>query len=143
MQTNRLSAPVQHQKNIVLICNLDPRATAEDVGEACSVFGPILSCDMLLDPMGRPLCEAEIEFLYPDSAERCVSKLDNNYADGRILRAKLQSTPTLPVVPRYSSRTVVASTRVSSNGFGNSMPAPLPPPHVFHQHNRIEYPRRY
>lgn len=37
---------------------------------------------MLLDPMGRPLNEAEIEFMYPDSAEECVAKLDNNFADG-------------------------------------------------------------
>jgi hypothetical protein len=32
--------------------------------------------------MGRPLNEAEIEFLYPSSAEECVSKLDNTVADG-------------------------------------------------------------
>lgn len=92
------------QRNIVLVCNLDPRATAEDVGvstkrkinihvaltcvllkEACSVFGPILSCDILLDPMGRPLNEAEIEFVYANSAEECVSKLDNGIADGNMI----------------------------------------------------------
>lgn len=40
---------------------------------------------------------------------------------GRILRARLQTTPTLPVVPRYSSRTVIASARVSPGGFdGNA-----------------------
>ncbi|KAI8327390.1 hypothetical protein BD560DRAFT_418113 [Blakeslea trispora] len=108
---------IPHQpisKHIVLICNLDPRATASDVGETCKVFGPVLSCDMLVDPMGRPLCEAEIEFMYPDSAERCVAELDNNYADGRILRAKLQSAPTVSVAPRYASRTVAASARVNS-----------------------------
>lgn len=32
--------------------------------------------------MGRPLNEAEIEFLYPNSAEDCVAKLDNSIADG-------------------------------------------------------------
>ncbi|CEP18797.1 hypothetical protein, partial, partial [Parasitella parasitica] len=104
-------------KKIVVICNLDPRATAEDVGEACSVFGPILSCDMLLDPMGRPLNEAEIEFVYPDSALECKSRLDNSLADGRLLRAKLQETPTMSVKPRYSSRSVVASARVQPETF--------------------------
>ncbi|KAG2233282.1 hypothetical protein INT48_001594 [Thamnidium elegans] len=112
------------QRNIVLICNLDPRATAEDVGEACSMFGPILSCDILLDPMGRPLNEAEIEFLYPNSAEECVSKLDNGMADGNLyiyeMITILQSSATLPVVPRYSSRTVVASARVAPGGFDNN-----------------------
>ncbi|KAI7880805.1 uncharacterized protein EV154DRAFT_428781, partial [Mucor mucedo] len=108
------------QRNIVLICNLDPRATAEDVGEACSVFGPILSCDILVDPMGRPLNEAEIEFVYSNSAEECVSKLDNGIADGRVVRARLQSSATLPVVPRYSSRTVIASARVAQGGFDNN-----------------------
>lgn len=52
--------------------------------EACSTFGPILSCDILLDPMERPLNEAEIEFLYPNSAEECVAKLDNSIADGNV-----------------------------------------------------------
>ncbi|KAI8970007.1 hypothetical protein BDF20DRAFT_787926, partial [Mycotypha africana] len=96
---------------IVLICNLDPRATAEDVGEACSLFGPILSCDILVDTMGRPLNEAEVEFLYAESARDCVAKLDKNIADGRVLHVKLQDQATLPVKPRYSSRTVIASDR--------------------------------
>ncbi|KAI9255993.1 hypothetical protein BY458DRAFT_442030 [Sporodiniella umbellata] len=100
--------------NIVLLCNLDPRATAEDVGETCSMFGPIMSCDMLLDPMGRPLYEAEVEFMYTQSAEECVAKLDGEIADGRVLRAHLQFKATPPVVPRYSSRTVGASARIES-----------------------------
>lgn len=50
------------------------------------MFGPILSCDILLDPMGRPLNEAEIEFLYPSSAQECVTKLDNGMADGKYFR---------------------------------------------------------
>jgi hypothetical protein len=33
--------------------------------------------------MGRPLEEAEIEFLYPDSAAECVAKVDNTVADGK------------------------------------------------------------
>lgn len=113
--------PVYHQQKpmtppeqtgIVLLCNLDPRATAEDVGETCSMFGPILSCDMLLDPIGRPLHEAEVEFMYPHSAQECALKLDGEIADGRVLRARLQYRPTPPVMPRYSSRTVGASARV-------------------------------
>ncbi|KAI8352150.1 hypothetical protein EDC96DRAFT_286673 [Choanephora cucurbitarum] len=136
-----LSPPVYPTKNIVLICNLDPRATASDVGEACKIFGPVLSCDMLVDPMGRPLCEAEIEFVYPDSAERCVAQLDNNYADGRILRAKLQSAPTMPVVPRYASRTVAASTRVNQSHDVNSSPLMAPPQHLY-QHHRDPHIRR-
>ncbi|GAN08408.1 hypothetical protein MAM1_0203d07919 [Mucor ambiguus] len=107
------------EKKIVLVCNLDPRATAEDVGEACSMFGPILSCDMLLDPMGRPLNEAEIEFMFADSAKECVAKLDNTLADGRLLRAKLQDAPTQSVKPRYSSRSVVASARLQPGAFDN------------------------
>jgi hypothetical protein len=39
---------------------------------------------------------------------------------GRILRAKLQDKPTVPVVPRYSSRTVGASARLTPGGFHNS-----------------------
>ncbi|KAI8642652.1 hypothetical protein BD408DRAFT_343984 [Parasitella parasitica] len=107
-------------KKIVVICNLDPRATAEDVGEACSMFGPILSCDMLLDAMGRPLNEAEIEFVHPDAALECQSRLDNSLADGRLLRAKLQQTPTLSVKPRYSSRSVVASARLQPEMLQNT-----------------------
>ncbi|CEJ05182.1 hypothetical protein RMCBS344292_19129 [Rhizopus microsporus] len=102
----------RERTSIVLLCNLDPRATAEDVGETCSMFGPILSCDMLLDPMGRPLHEAEVEFMYPQSAQECVAKLDGEIADGRVLRARLQYRPTPPVVPRYSSRTVGVSARL-------------------------------
>jgi hypothetical protein len=49
------------------------------------MFGPILSCDMLLDPMGRPLHEAEVEFMYPQSAQECVAKLDGEIADGNYL----------------------------------------------------------
>ncbi|KAI9470049.1 MAG: hypothetical protein EXX96DRAFT_492122 [Benjaminiella poitrasii] len=113
LQTNEVQ---KNQNTIVLICNLDPRATAEDVGEACSIFGPILSCDMLLDPMGRPLNEAEIEFMYPESAKECVAKLDNQLADGRILRARVQSSATLPVKPRYSSRQVSTSARLATGG---------------------------
>jgi RNA recognition motif-containing protein len=51
------------------------------------MFGPILSCDILLDAMGRPLNEAEIEFLYPNSAEECVAKLDNGMADGKKVKS--------------------------------------------------------
>lgn len=83
------------------------------------MFGPILSCDMLLDPMGRPLNEAEIEFMHADSAKECVAKLDNNLADGRLLRAKLQDAPTQAVKPRYSSRSVVASARLQPGAFDN------------------------
>lgn len=100
------------------------------------MFGPITSCDLLLDPMGRSLYEAEIEFVYPDSAEQCVAKLDNKLVDGnkryfirivlvlkstigRMLRARLQKSPTLPVKPRYSSRTVSASARVAQGGFND------------------------
>lgn len=83
------------------------------------MFGPILSCDMLLDPMGRPLNEAEIEFMYADSAKECVLRLDNSLADGRLLRARLQDAPSLPVKPRYSSRSVLASARVQPGAFDN------------------------
>ncbi|KAF1799450.1 hypothetical protein V8B55DRAFT_1538632 [Mucor lusitanicus] len=121
--TTATATPIpEPEKKIVLVCNLDPRATAEDVGEACSMFGPILSCDMLLDPMGRPLNEAEIEFMHADSAKECVAKLDNNLADGRLLRAKLQDAPTQAVKPRYSSRSVVASARLQPGAFDNQSP---------------------
>ncbi|KAI8888533.1 hypothetical protein K501DRAFT_173051 [Backusella circina FSU 941] len=94
---------------IVLICNLDPAATAEDIGETCSQFGPIVSCDILLDQHGRPLSKAEIEFVYHTSAQECVTKLDNQIADGRVLRAFLKSKATPPAAPRYSSRTVMSN----------------------------------
>jgi hypothetical protein len=42
------------------------------------------------------------------------------YNLGRVLRARLQTNATLPVVPRYSSRTVIASARVAQGGFDNN-----------------------
>ncbi|KAL7320624.1 hypothetical protein PS15m_000493 [Mucor circinelloides] len=141
-QPQPVSSIPEPEKKIVLVCNLDPRATAEDVGEACSMFGPILSCDMLLDPMGRPLNEAEIEFMYADSAKECVTKLDNTLADGRLLRAKLQDAPTQSVKPRYSSRSVVGSARLQPGAFDNTS-AMIQPPPPHHQYQQPNYPPVY
>ncbi|KAK4511310.1 uncharacterized protein ATC70_012525 [Mucor velutinosus] len=144
-QQRATATPIpEPEKKIVLVCNLDPRATAEDVGEACSVFGPILSCDMLLDPMGRPLNEAEIEFMFADSAKECVTKLDNTLADGRLLRAKLQDAPTQSVKPRYSSRSVVASARLQPGAFDNQSPMlQQQQPIQHHPYQQQNYPPVY
>ncbi len=52
----------------------------------------------------------------------CNCPLNNFCFLGRLLRARLQSSATLPVVPRYSSRTVVASARLAQGGFDNPQP---------------------
>ncbi|KAI9494389.1 hypothetical protein BDB00DRAFT_787227 [Zychaea mexicana] len=78
---------------IVVISNLDPGANAEDVKTACQQFGPVVRCDVMVDHAGRSFGEAEVEFGTKAAALDCVSKLDNEVADGRVLRAVLRSRP--------------------------------------------------
>ncbi|KAI7853984.1 hypothetical protein BDC45DRAFT_509539 [Circinella umbellata] len=79
--------------SIVVISNLDPGANAEDVKTACQQFGQVVRCDVLVDHSGRSFGEAEIEFGNKASALDCISKLDNEVADGRVLRAVLRTRP--------------------------------------------------
>ncbi|KAI9273122.1 hypothetical protein BDA99DRAFT_500116 [Phascolomyces articulosus] len=78
---------------IVVIRNLDPGANAEDVKAACEQFGQIVRCEVLHDHAGRSFGEAEVEFSNRGSALECVRQLDNEVADGRVIRAVLRSRP--------------------------------------------------
>ncbi|KAI8374388.1 uncharacterized protein BYT42DRAFT_518041 [Radiomyces spectabilis] len=77
----------------VLISNLDPGANAEDVKTACQQFGPVNHVELLMDRYGRSYGEAEVEFSNKASALQCITKLDNEIADGRVLRAILRNKP--------------------------------------------------
>ncbi|KAF7730441.1 hypothetical protein EC973_002248 [Apophysomyces ossiformis] len=79
---------------VVLLSNLDPGTNAEDVKTACSQFGSVLSCEVLTDRAGRSFGEAEVEFANKTAALDCIAKLDNEIADGRVLRAILRSRRT-------------------------------------------------
>ncbi|KAI7884587.1 hypothetical protein K492DRAFT_142759 [Lichtheimia hyalospora FSU 10163] len=97
----------------VVISNLDPSANAEDIRMICAQFGQVAHCEVLVDRTGRSFGEAEIEFTQKSSALECISKLDNEVADGRILRATLRHRPTM-VSSNYmnqSVRSVIAPTR--------------------------------
>ncbi|KAI9320184.1 hypothetical protein BX666DRAFT_1811651, partial [Dichotomocladium elegans] len=78
----------------VLISNLDPGANAEDIRMICSQFGQVSQCEVLLDRAGRSLGEAEVEFMHRSAALDCIAKLDNEVADGRVVRAILRNRPT-------------------------------------------------
>lgn len=45
---------------------------------------------MILDASGRSFGEAEVEFATKAAALECIRKLDNEIADGRVLRATLR-----------------------------------------------------
>ncbi|ORY96690.1 hypothetical protein BCR43DRAFT_474543 [Syncephalastrum racemosum] len=97
--------------SVVLISNLDPAATAEDVRAACMQFGQVLHCEVMTDRAGRSYGEAEVEFASKASAAECASKLDNEIADGRVLRAVLRQQPpaprpTAPSASAYTHRSI-------------------------------------
>ncbi|ORZ25405.1 hypothetical protein BCR42DRAFT_485578 [Absidia repens] len=94
----------------VLISNLDREANAADIkasakknrsskwttvrGEtACAQFGEVMGCEVFYDRMGRSVGEAEVEFATKASALDCIAKLDNEAADGQILRVILREQP--------------------------------------------------
>ena len=66
---------------------------------ACQQFGQVIRCEVLVDHSGRSFGEAEIEFGNKASALDCISKLDNEVADGRILRAVLRTRPASSLQP--------------------------------------------
>ncbi|KAI8139370.1 hypothetical protein BJV82DRAFT_626983 [Fennellomyces sp. T-0311] len=138
---------------IVVISNLDPGANAQDVKTACQQFGPVVRCDVLVDHAGRSFGEAEVEFSSKAAALDCVSKLDNEIADGRILRAVLRNRPSAPPPPMHhhhphpqaisagpanfasqTLRSVIAPTRsgytsaVSGKMYSDQIMAAQPPP---------------
>ncbi|KAI9314138.1 hypothetical protein BX666DRAFT_1970712 [Dichotomocladium elegans] len=112
----------------VLISNLDPGANTEDVKAACSAFGTVLHCEVLTDPSGQSYGEAEVDFSTKQAALECIEKLDNEIADGRVIRAILRNVPRVqhhqPVVAQHhppplhnfatqTLRSVIAPTRTA------------------------------
>ncbi|KAI8878742.1 hypothetical protein K501DRAFT_287714 [Backusella circina FSU 941] len=89
----------------VLLSNLDAHITADDVKVSCGVFGKITSCDVLRDRNGLSYGEAEIKFSTKTAALDCIAKLDNEYADGRLIRAILRD-PKPPKTISYASKQI-------------------------------------
>lgn len=56
-----------------------------------------------MDRSGRSFGEAEVEFANKASALECIAKLDNEIADGRVLRAVLRTRPTASAPPSSSA----------------------------------------
>ncbi|KAI8093115.1 uncharacterized protein BX664DRAFT_260416 [Halteromyces radiatus] len=92
--------------NTVILSNLDPAATVNDVQVACGTFGPVVRCELVRDHLGRSCGEAEIEFLDHRSALDCIARYDNEKVDHRIIRATLRHPPAYPTV-----RSTIAPTR--------------------------------
>ncbi|CAO3617973.1 unnamed protein product [Cunninghamella blakesleeana] len=80
----------------VIISNLDRHANVADVTTACSQFGEVIGCEVFTDRSGRSIGEAEVEFSTKSAAFECISKLDNETADGRVLRVILREKPVMP-----------------------------------------------
>ncbi|KAI9300414.1 hypothetical protein BJ944DRAFT_209188 [Cunninghamella echinulata] len=80
----------------VIISNLDPQANAADVTTACSQFGEVTACEVFKDRSGRSIGEAEVEFSTKAAALDCIAKLDNEIADGQVLRVILREKPVIP-----------------------------------------------
>lgn len=60
-------------------------------------FGKVYRTEVLLDASGRSFGEAEVEFATKAAALECIRKLDNEIADGRVLRAVLRDRPPAPL----------------------------------------------
>ncbi|KAG2219991.1 hypothetical protein INT45_001890 [Circinella minor] len=103
--SNGISIRGESGPAIVLISNLDPGTNAEDIRMICLQFGQVSNCDIAVDQMGRSVGEAEVEFVHKQSALDCINKLDNEVADGRILRVILRDRPT-GVLNGYMNQTV-------------------------------------
>ncbi|KAI8143264.1 hypothetical protein BJV82DRAFT_612014 [Fennellomyces sp. T-0311] len=82
----------------------------------CQQFGQISHCEVAVDRTGRSFGEAEVEFVQKQSALECITKLDNEVADGRILRAILRSRPS-SMVPGYMNQTLRSVIAPSRSGF--------------------------
>ncbi|KAF1798254.1 hypothetical protein V8B55DRAFT_1395780 [Mucor lusitanicus] len=74
----------------VLMTGLDAYTNSDDVRLAVEDFGNVLNCEVLRDRQGRSFGEAEIEFSSKDAALDCIAAMDNQLADGRILRIILR-----------------------------------------------------
>ncbi|CAO3577771.1 unnamed protein product [Absidia cylindrospora] len=99
----------------VLISNLDREANAADIKTACAQFGDVMGCEVFYDRTGRSVGEAEVEFATKVSALDCIAKLDNEAADGQILRVILREQPNKyirqqEVRPAMTSNVVYPST---------------------------------
>lgn len=75
---------------LLLISGLDKQANSEDLETSLEVFGHILSCEVLRKRDGSSYGEAEVEFSTRKAAMDCIARLDNQMADGRILRVLLR-----------------------------------------------------
>ncbi|KAL0084256.1 hypothetical protein J3Q64DRAFT_1746733 [Phycomyces blakesleeanus] len=106
--------------SIVLISNLDPEANTEDVRTACLQFGPVLRCEVLTDRMGRSFGEAEVEYSTKTAALDCIAQMDNEVADGRVLRVILRNkqagTPA-PVQSTFAAQTVRSTIAPTRSGY--------------------------
>ncbi|CDS12865.1 hypothetical protein LRAMOSA05049 [Lichtheimia ramosa] len=100
----------------VVISNLDPSANAEDIRMICAQFGQVSHCEVLVDRTGRSFGEAEVEFTQKSAALDCIHKLDNEVADGRILRVTLRQRPTM-VSSSYMNQTVRSVIAPTRSGF--------------------------
>ncbi|CAO3653958.1 unnamed protein product [Mucor hiemalis] len=96
---------------LLLITGLDMYANSEDLETSLEQFGHILSCEVLRNCEGRSYGEAEVEFSTRKAAMDCIAKLDNQMANGRILRVILRETnkynapkPVQSVISSSSSR---------------------------------------
>ncbi|KAI9488613.1 hypothetical protein BDB00DRAFT_847588 [Zychaea mexicana] len=101
---------------IVLISNLDPGANADDIRMICAQFGQVSHCEVAVDQTGRSFGEAEVEFVQKQSALDCINKLDNEVADGRIVRAILRSRPS-GMSGGYMNQSVRSVIAPSRSGF--------------------------
>ncbi|KAI8098602.1 uncharacterized protein BX664DRAFT_3263 [Halteromyces radiatus] len=93
----------------VLISNLDREANADDIKTACSQFGEVIGCEVFYDRNGRSVGEAEVEFASKASALDCIAKLDNEEADGQIIRVTLRERPN-KYLRQSDTRPIIAST---------------------------------
>lgn len=77
-------------------------------------FGPIKHCQVLKNRFNESFGEAEVQFEHRDSAIDCLNTLDNQMADGRILRVILRETkpPTTTTQQNFAQkqlRSVISS----------------------------------
>ncbi|KAI9011947.1 hypothetical protein CLU79DRAFT_771338 [Phycomyces nitens] len=122
-QSSGMSIRGESGPSIVLISNLDPEANTEDVRTACLQFGPVLRCEVLTDRMGRSFGEAEVEFTTKSAALDCIAQMDNEVADGRVLRVILrnkQAGSSTPVQSTFVAQTVRSTIAPTRSGYSTT-----------------------
>ncbi|CAO0793721.1 unnamed protein product [Mucor circinelloides] len=101
----------------VLMTGLDAYTNSDDVRLTVENFGNVLNCEVLRDRQGRSFGEAEIEFSSKDAALDCIAALDNQLADGRILRIILRE----PKKPQTYAQKQIRSMVQPSYGVSGKM----------------------